>query len=160
MTTGNQTQHHPDPLRDAIKEFVASSPAAQAELEKRYQQERKQHADMRRLILIGGAVVAAINNGELIPKTTLLTQLHRYLARGDDRALFDLPPATRTAGAPLIQLDAAAQAAIDSGELTPKAALLAQLNRYLDRPRRPLVFVPPPAADEAPTTLRHPKQKS
>ena len=149
--------NHPhDPMGDATKGYFTTPPPTQTELEKRYQQEQKQHADMRRLILIGATTVAAISNGELIPKTTLLAQLHRYLARTDDRDLFDLPPATRTAGAPLIQLDADPQAAIDSGELTPKAALLAQLNLYLDRTRRPTVFLPPPPADEAPSSLRPP----
>jgi lipid II:glycine glycyltransferase (peptidoglycan interpeptide bridge formation enzyme) len=52
-------------------------------------QQRK--ADTRRKVLIGAAILARVQSGEM-RDDQLTAMMDNYLERDDDRALFDLPP--------------------------------------------------------------------
>jgi hypothetical protein len=52
---------------------------------------RERKAATRRKILVGGVVLAKVQQGE-IDQQQLLDWLNQTLTRADDRALFDLPP--------------------------------------------------------------------
>lgn len=51
---------------------------------------RRRTEDTRRKILVGAAILAAVERGEW-PQDKLLALLDASLTRADDRALFDLP---------------------------------------------------------------------
>src|SRR5205823_1389992 len=82
---------------------------ARLRMEKSRLQARANHVerkrDTRRKILIGGAVLAAIDHEgmpALTSKSQLLSWLDGQLSRSHDRAVFDLPaPSARDAGEPV-----------------------------------------------------------
>jgi len=94
-------QHHKTEARiQSIDERVARLRAAKSRLLARANRTERQR-DTRRKILIGGAVLAAVDHEGMPPissKSELLRWLDSQLTREHDRAVFDLALALRRTG--------------------------------------------------------------
>lgn len=80
-------------LEIKLKQAKALKQKQDAQLRAKLSKEQRAK-DTRRKILVGAAILAKVERGEW-PKDKLLAMMDATLSRNDDRALFDLEPATQ-----------------------------------------------------------------
>ncbi|MCX7205666.1 MAG: mobilization protein [Proteobacteria bacterium] len=80
-------------LEIKLKQAKALKQKQDAQLRAKLSKEQRAK-DTRRKILVGAAILAKVERGEW-PRDKLLAMMDATLNRNDDRALFDLEPATQ-----------------------------------------------------------------